>query len=240
MSKTPPRASAGKIAQSAWITIGEFRVRPFIHEDNLFAAATVQRLTREGLAGRSIIEKVARTNWLTFGTMAASLNDRGIHALVDGACSCGFGLEIARVAGAEHVTSAEYEEVLFALPGHLETKTLQAAKCDLVRGYIDWPARRHMQQDAGDLVETRWHCVICGDFAIVQMGVNGPSFWISHILCAEHQAILDAGMQPTIWRAAQLEQLPKKRDLAFAIAASAVPLVSAPITENKQPNEGSN
>ena len=71
MSKTPPRASAGNDARSAWITIGEFRVRPFLDEDNLFAAATVQRLTNEGLAGRSMIDKVARTNWLTYGTMAA-------------------------------------------------------------------------------------------------------------------------------------------------------------------------
>ena len=179
-----------------------------------------------------MIDKVARTNWLTYGTMAATLNERGIHALVGTACSCGFGLEVVRVGGAKRVTTAEYEELLFAVPGHIDAKTLQAAECALVRGYIDWPVRRHMQQPEGVLGKTRWHCVICGDFAIAQMGVDGPSFWISHIACAEHQAILDDGIQPTIWQEAQLNQLPEKRNLALAVAAEARPLVAATTTQS--------
>jgi uncharacterized protein YggL (DUF469 family) len=208
-------------SQIPWQTAGKFRFKAFLEKDNLFAAAAVRRLSRENTSGMSIISKAATAQWLINAKLALELNDRGIHARIGSACTCGLRLEVERLRGKKPVSWSEFEELLFSLPGHLDTNTISPASQDIVRGFIEWPEHQYWIQPAGRLIETRWHCVICGDFAPAQMSADGADFWISHIFTAEHDEVVRSGVVPTIWTESQLAQLSKWRDQAAAKAAKA-------------------
>ena len=202
-----------------WQTAGKFRFRAFVEKDNLFAAAAVRRLSRENTSGMSIISKAATAQWLINAKLALELNERGVHARIGSACSCGLRLEVERLRGKKPVTWVEFEELLFSLPGHLDTKTIGPASLELVRGFIEWPQRQYWIQPAGKLIETRWHCVICGDFTPAQMSASGVTSWIPHNHNREHQRLFESGTPPTIWTEEQTGQFAKWRDQAATKAA---------------------
>jgi hypothetical protein len=198
-------------SQVPWQTSGNFRFRAFIEKDNLFAAAAVRRLNREKLDGLSIVSKAAVSQWRINAKLALELNERGVHARIGNACCCGLRLEVERTRGKQAVSRIEFEKLLFSLPGHLDTKTLALCDLDIVRGFIDWPQRSFWIQPAGELVDTRWHCLICGDFAPARAGDDGQFKWNAHVLNAKHQKALAKGRIPTVWSEDQLKQLAKWR-----------------------------
>ena len=197
--------------QTDWQTSGNFRFRVFFEKDNLFAAAAVRRLNRENFDGMSIVSKAAVTQWRINAKLALELNERGIHARIGDSCSCGFRLEVERIRGKKPVSRIEFEKLLFSLPGHLNTKTLAPCDLDIVRGFIEWPQRSFWIQPAGELVDTRWHCLICGDFAPARVGDDDQFICNSHVLTAKHQKALAKGLIPTVWSEDQLNQLAKWR-----------------------------
>ena len=198
-------------SQVPWQTAGNFRFRVFFEKDNLFAAAADRRLNRENLDGMSIVSKAAVTQWRINAKLALELNERGVHARIGNACSCGLRLEVERVRGKQSVSRIEFEKLLFSLPGHLNTKTLVPCELDIVRGVIDWPQRGFWIQPAGELVDTRWHCLICGDFAAARTGDDGRTTWNAHALTTKHQKALAKGLIQTVWSEDQLNQLAKWR-----------------------------
>ena len=198
-------------SQVPWQTSGNFRFRVFFEKDNLFAAAAVKRLDRENTDSMSIVSKAAVTQWRINAKLALELNERGIHARIGDSCSCGFRLEVERIRGKKPVSRIEFEKLLFSLPGHLNTKTLAPCDLDIVRGFIEWPQRSFWIQPAGELVDTRWHCLICGDFAPARAGDDDQFIWNSHVLTAKHQKAVAKGLIPTVWSEDQLNQLAKWR-----------------------------
>ena len=158
---------------TAWLRAGDFKIRPKIKRDFLFAEAAVRRLAAKDLTQMSIVSKAAVTQWRIDAELALELNTRGIHALIGSACSCGFSLDVERVRSRKPITRAEVEELLFALNGHFDTRTALPSPLTIVRGVLEWPARQYWIQPAATLVDTRWTCLECGDFAPARFSPDG-------------------------------------------------------------------
>lgn len=132
-------------------------------EEKLWPFATLAALKAVNMDGQSIVSKAGHSQAKRDAEHILELAELGVHVVdLRGNCSCGLTVEV-RHADGEDVPYETIRSIVLSSPGHFDHRSRTITNV-FVAGRVGPSETLSMwARKPGPLIETRWHCVFCGD-----------------------------------------------------------------------------